>query len=94
LGALEKLAGNLLTRFRLVATVGLGTTITLKKSSGAAVRSLRPGTYTITVRRSVASPQFPPDGAYEYAQPLDHGGVRRNEDLAATPREGKVQLHL
>jgi hypothetical protein len=53
------------------------------------VRSLRPGTYTITVRESVASPQFPPDGAYEYAEPLDHGGVRRNEDLAATPREGR-----
>jgi plastocyanin len=38
------------TPARLVATVGPGTTITLKKSSGAVVRSLRPGIYTITVR--------------------------------------------
>jgi plastocyanin len=38
------------TRTRLVATVGPGTMITLKKPSGAVVRSLRPGTYTITVR--------------------------------------------
>ena len=38
------------TPARLVATVGPGTMITLKKSSGAVVRSLRPGTYTITVR--------------------------------------------
>ena len=38
------------TPTRLVATVGPGTTITLKRSSGAAVRSLRPGIYTITVR--------------------------------------------
>jgi hypothetical protein len=35
---------------RLVASVGPGFTIKLKTSSGAAVRSLSAGTYTITVR--------------------------------------------
>jgi plastocyanin len=35
---------------RLVASVGPGFTIKLKRSSGAAVRTLKPGTYTITVR--------------------------------------------
>ena len=38
------------TTVRLVATVGPGPKITLKTSSGATVRSLKPGTYAITVR--------------------------------------------
>ena len=35
---------------KLVATVGPGETITLKTSAGAAVRTLRAGTYTVVVR--------------------------------------------
>jgi plastocyanin len=35
---------------KLVATVGPGETITLRTASGAAVRTLRAGTYTVTVR--------------------------------------------
>lgn len=35
---------------RLVATVGPGETITLKTASGAAVRTLRAGIYTVVVR--------------------------------------------
>lgn len=50
LAALAAQPAGAATPARLVATVGPGTMITFKKSSGAAVRSLRPGTYTITVR--------------------------------------------
>ena len=35
---------------KLVATVGPGETITLKTAAGAAVRTLRAGTYTVVVR--------------------------------------------
>jgi plastocyanin len=42
-------AGPATAATRLVATVGPGFTITLKKA-GVKVRSLRPGTYTITVQ--------------------------------------------
>lgn len=43
------LPGNAATP-RLVATVGPGETILLRTGSGAAVRSLRAGVYTVTVR--------------------------------------------
>jgi len=37
---------------KLVATVGLGDTITLRTSAGAPVRSLRAGVYTVVVKDS------------------------------------------
>ena len=43
------LAGPATAATRLVATVGPGFTITVKKA-GVKVRTLRPGTYTITVQ--------------------------------------------
>jgi plastocyanin len=43
---------------KLVATVGPGFTIKLRTSSGTAVRSLKPGTYTITVRDRSRSHNF------------------------------------
>ena len=43
---------------RLVATVGPGFTIALRSSAGAAVRSARPGLYTVVVRDRSSAHNF------------------------------------
>lgn len=59
---------------RLVATVGPGETITLRTAAGAAVRSLRAGVYTISVR----------DRSSEHNFRLSGPGVSRATGVGAT----------
>jgi hypothetical protein len=59
---------------KLVATVGPGDTITLRTAGGAAVRTLRAGTYTVTVR----------DRSDEHNFRISGPGVNKATNVAAT----------
>jgi hypothetical protein len=76
---------------KLIATVGPGATITLKKA-GKGVTSLPAGTYTITVQDKSGFHNFSLSGPGN--QEVDRRQLRRHEDLDRDAAEGEVPLRV